>query len=79
MVIWLLFQEPETPAGNPEKIAPEAPVVVYKMAFIGALMQAVWLSEPEGEERVMVLFGEMSMVPEAVAAGLLQPPVVVTV
>ena len=65
-------QVPVTPAGNPVKVAPVAPVVAKVMLVIAELIQTVWLVPA-----AMVLIGLTVMVPVVVAGG--QPPVVVTV
>ena len=43
MVARLPAQEPVTPAGKPEKVAPVAPVVANVMLVMAELMQTVWL------------------------------------
>ena len=68
---------PVTPAGKPENVAPVAPVVLYVIGVIAVFTQTVWLSVPDTEVRVMVLFGCTMMVPVAVTFP--QPPVRVTV
>jgi len=68
---------PVTPAGKPENVAPVTPVVLYVIGVIAVFTQAVWLSVPGAEVRVMVLLGRTMMVPMAVTFP--QPPVRVTV
>jgi hypothetical protein len=46
---------------------------------MGVLIQGVWLSVPVEDVRVMVLLGKIWKEPEAVTAGVVHPPVVVTV
>jgi hypothetical protein len=47
--------------------------------MIGVLIHTVWASVPLAEVNVIVLFGVTVIVPVAVTAGVVQPPVVVTV
>ena len=54
MVTTLAAQVPLTPAGNPEKVAPFAPVVAYVIFTIGELMQTVCASVPGADVRVIV-------------------------
>jgi hypothetical protein len=68
---------PVTPGGKPENVAPVAPVVLYVIGVIAVFTQTVWLSVPDTEVRVMVLFGGTMMVPVAVTFP--QPSVRVTV
>ena len=69
--------EPFTPAGNPLKVAPDAPVVVYVIFVIGVPMQTVWFVVEPAELRVIVLPGVTVITPFADADP--QPPVNVTV
>ena len=70
----MLFRshDPVTPVGNPEKVAPVAPVVASVILVIAEFIQTVWFVPA-----AMVLSGVTVIVPVAVAGG--QPPVVVTV
>ena len=72
MVATLPAQDPVTPAGKPEKVAPVAPVVAYVIVVMAELIQTVWLVPG-----AIVFNGVTVIVPVVVAAG--QPPVVVTV
>ena len=74
MVTVLAAQEPFTPAGRPAKDAPVAPVVANEMLVIAVLIQVVRLTPA-----AIVLLGITVIVPVAVTAGVVQPPVVVTV
>ncbi len=64
---------PVTPVGNPLKVAPVAPVVVYVMLVTALLIHTVCASVPTAELNVIVLSGVTVMVP--VAFTLPQPPV----
>ena len=77
MVTTLAAHTPVTPAGNPLKVAPVAPVVEYVILVIGVLIQTVCAFVPAAEVRVIVLLGVTVMVPVAVTVP--QPPVSVTV
>ena len=46
-------QEPETPVGNPLKVAPVAPVVAYVILVIGLLLQVVCEFVPAAELKVI--------------------------
>jgi hypothetical protein len=70
---------PVTPAGNPLKVAPVAPVVAYVILVTGVLIHTVCALVPAAEVNVIVLFGVTVIVPVAVTGGFVQPPVVVTV
>ena len=72
MVATLPAQEPVTPAGKPENVAPVAPVVAKVILVIAELIQTVWLVPG-----AIVSRGVTIIVPVDVAGG--QPPVVVTV
>ena len=72
MVATLPAQDPATPAGKPEKVAPVAPVVAKEILVIAELMQTVWLVPG-----VIVFNGVTVIVPVVVAGG--HPAVVVTV
>ena len=74
MVTVLAAHEPFTPAGSPEKVAPVAPVVANEILVIAVLIHVVRLIPA-----AIVLFAVTVMVPVAVTAGVVQPPVVVTV
>ena len=77
MVTTLAAQLPVTPAGNPLKVAPVAPVVEYVIFVIAVLIQTVCAFVPAAEVKVIVLFGVTVIVPLAVITP--QPPVKVTV
>ena len=55
MVTTLSLHKPVTPDGKPEKVAPEAPVVVYEILVIALFTQSVCALVPAAELRVMVL------------------------
>ena len=63
---------PFIPAGNPEKVAPVAPLVIRMMLFIGEPTQTFW-SIPG----VIVFNGMTSSIPDVVAK--VQPPIVSTI
>ena len=81
MMMVFAAQDAETPAGSPLAPAtplleiPVAPTVVWVMAVSGVLTHRVGVEEG----RLTVLFGLTVMIPVAVTAGVVQPPVVVTV
>ena len=77
MVITLPAQFPLTPAGNPTKVAPLAPVVAYVMLVMAVLIHLVWLLVPAAEDRARVFSGVMFSVPVLVMVP--QPPVSVIV
>ena len=68
IVTVLAAQEPFTPAGRPEKVAPVAPVVANEMLVIAVLTHVVRLTPA-----AIVLFGVTTIVPVAFTAP--QPPV----
>ena len=55
MVITSLAHAPETPDGNPEKLAPVAPVVTYLMLLMGWSKNMVWALVPADEDKLIVL------------------------
>jgi hypothetical protein len=57
IVATLEAQVPVTPVGNPEKVAPVAPVVAYVILAIAVLMHTVCASVPTAELRVTVFKG----------------------
>ncbi len=58
-------------------VAPVAPVVVYVILAIGALIQTVWALVPTADDKLMVLLGFTEIVP--VVLTVPHPPVKVTV
>ena len=72
-------QLPVTPAGKPLNVAPVAPVVAKVIFESATLIHLVWLFVPAPDDNVIVLFEVTVIVPVAVTAGVVQPPVVVTV
>ena len=70
-------QLPVTPAGNPLKVAPVAPVVEYVILVMAEVRQIVCAFVPAADVSVIVLFGVTVIVP--VVVMLPQPPVRVTV
>ena len=78
MVATLAAQLPVTPAGNPLKVAPVAPVVAYVMVVIGVLIQTVCALVPAAEVKVTVLFAVTVILPVTVST-VQGPPVNVTV
>ncbi len=77
IVATFVVQDPVTPAGKPEKVAPVAPVVAYVMLVTAVLMHFVCASVPAADVLVLVLFG-VTMI-EPVDVTVPQPPVKVTV
>ncbi len=77
ILITLAAQLPLTPAGRPLKVAPVAPVVVYRIFVMAVLIHLFWFSVAAADVRVIVLLGLTVSVPVAVAC--VQVPVVVTV
>ena len=61
MVTALASQPPDTPGGNPLKLAPVAPMVEYVMGVMAVLMQAACALVPAAEDSVMVLSGVVVM------------------
>ena len=57
MVINPPLKLPFTPGGKFVKDAPVAPVVVYEIFDIAELTQTVWLFDPIGDWREIVLLG----------------------
>jgi hypothetical protein len=68
---------PVTPAGNPENVAPVAPVVVYVILVTGLLIHTVCALVPAAELRDIVFSGVTAIVP--VVDTVPHPPVRVTV
>jgi len=68
----LAAQLPVTPAGNPLKVAPVAPVVEYVMLVMAVLIQTVCALVPAADVKVIVLFGVTVMEVVVVYKG--QPP-----
>ena len=74
MVTTPAFQFPETPLGNPLKVAPIAPVVKYPMLVIAELIHTVCASEPIAELSVIVFSGVTLIL--KVIVGPVHPPLV---
>ena len=72
MVTTFAAHDPVTPVGNPEKVAPIAPVVAKVISAIALLIQEVVFVPV-----AMAFNGVTVIVPEVLAGG--HPPVVVTV
>ena len=76
MVTTFPAQFPVTPAGNPLKVAPVAPVVLYVILVMAIFMQTVCASVPTAEDKVIVLFGLIVTACEALGVPP-HPPVIV--
>ena len=70
-------QTPVTPVGNPVKVAPVAPTLLYEILVIAVLIHLVCAFVPAAEVNVIVLFAVTEIVPVAVTGP--HPPVSVTV
>lgn len=77
IVTTLAAQFPVTPAGKPRNRAPVALVVVKVIELITVFIHLVWLLVPTPDDKVIVLFALIEIVPVAVL--LPQPPVKVIV
>ena len=69
MVTTFAAQAPETPAGNPLKVAPEAPMVVQVMLVIAVLLHLVCALVPAAELKLILEFG-MTVIEPVTFKGL---------